>query len=180
MTLEICDGHDVGNRPLSCINCARALGRKEGEERALLSAPPPPPSAEGLRTLVQHVRHFLGPDWGEPTEPHHQESFLVMAINHLAGSRDSFRAAWEAEEAKRKELESLLGQAEADIHAQGCAGGPMMNTYRLVVLALLASIKADTADIAWIQAAYSVVTIIIWMAVIVEFIRTTWKRKEPR
>jgi hypothetical protein len=32
--LEICDGHDVGNYPLRCIHCARALGRKEGQEEA--------------------------------------------------------------------------------------------------------------------------------------------------
>lgn len=34
LPLEICDGHDVGNKPLSCINCARQLGRKEGLEEA--------------------------------------------------------------------------------------------------------------------------------------------------
>ena len=34
-----CVGHDIGNKTQTCINCARALGRKEGEERAAASAP---------------------------------------------------------------------------------------------------------------------------------------------
>lgn len=49
-----------------------------------------------LDDLVLTAKHYLGPDWGVPATPEHQRTFLIAAIHHLAGSRDSFRAAWEA------------------------------------------------------------------------------------
>ena len=71
--------------------------------------------AQGDRTaIVRHIKAFLGDDWGMPTEPQHQQSFLVAAIHHLAGSRDSFRAAWEHAEAEVSRLRAELEQAQAE------------------------------------------------------------------
>jgi hypothetical protein len=95
LPLEICDGHGTGTQPLSCINCARQLGRKEGAEQALRFEPPPPPSAEGLRTLVSKILYELNYDI---EGPHTSEN-------------DKRRLRWYQEQVKQ--LEAALGQAEA-------------------------------------------------------------------
>ena len=64
--------------------------------------------AKQLSELVRHVKHYLGPDWGDPEGAEHQRTFLIMAINHIAGARDSFREAWEQKAARCAALETAL------------------------------------------------------------------------